>query len=217
MNVRFRPIEHWPGEPTAERRPSPFFTSTRRRSTYSDHTFTDRNRGASQSKTLQLVQRELEHLGATEVLIEVALREDQIRLDGWPKGNASPSHPGVILSFESRHGWLSYPCDTFTKWTDNLYAIGLALEALRKIDRYGVSGSGQQYTGWKKIGAISTPTAERVLLEESGLAGTWTVEHVRLNAREAYLLARKRAHPDAGGSDDRFHAVQQAAAALGVR
>lgn len=198
MNVRFRPIEHWPGEQTSPRQRS---------------RFGHRQNGASQSEAIGVCKTELRHLGATELVIQLALNEWDIRQDGWPRSNARvPPHPGVILSFESKHGPLSYPCDTFTRWEDNLYAIGRALEALRKVDRYGVSGSGQQYTGWKKIGAVSTPSAELVLAKEIGC----TVEWVRANTRAVYLAARKKAHPDAGGTAERFHAVQQAAKALGV-
>lgn len=44
-----------------------------------------------------------------------------------------------------RRGHLSYPCDTFTTLQDNLRVIALALEALRMVDRYGVTRRGEQY------------------------------------------------------------------------
>lgn len=212
MNVRFRPIDQWPGARRETHLPSPFSTKVRKHWS-SGQEYMATSSGAKMDKTLALIESELTHLGASEVVIQVDLQENQIRLDGWPKATAKPAYPGVILSFESRrHGWLSYPCDRFDGWVDNLYAIGLALEALRKVDRYGVAGSGQQYSGWRKIGAVSTPSAELVLATECGETADW----VRKDARRAYLLARKRAHPDAGGTADRFHAVQQAGRALGV-
>lgn len=198
MNVTFRPIEQWPGKPTRNRQRSRFGS---------------RQNGATQSAALGVVRDELRHLGAREVVVQLALRESDIRLDGWPRSNArSPEHPGVIISFESRHGPLEYATDRYSRWECNLYAIGRSLEALRKVDRYGVSGAGQQYTGWKKIGATSTPTAETVLAKWSGFAH----DQVRREPRAAYRKAARATHPDVGGSHEDFHAVNEAARALGV-
>src|SRR5579863_10251967 len=46
---------------------------------------------------------------------------------------------GIILTFNSKHGPLSYPCDKYSNWQANLRAIALSLEALRAVDRYGVT------------------------------------------------------------------------------
>lgn len=43
-------------------------------------------------------------------------------------------------------------------WQINLRAIALGLEALRKLDRYGITSRGEQYTGWRAIEA--TPSSE---------------------------------------------------------
>ena len=98
---------------------------------------------------VQQLERELAYLGAKSAVIQLALPESQIRLDGLPYAKARPFHSGVVLSLQSKHGPLSYPCDTY-RFTgrDNLRGIVLALEAkLRAVDRYGVTKTGEQVPG----------------------------------------------------------------------
>ena len=206
--ARFRPIQEWPGTPTRDRRRSPF--------------------SAKWGSTLTLLDRELSQLGSKNVVIQVALEDRDIRLDGFPRANARPEHPGVIVSLDSAYGPLSYPCDTFQDWRDNLRAIALALESLRAVDRYGVTKRGEQYTGWKQLGGTSAAemTAEQ--------AATFLVDHVPgltvpflLDApiehrpgfiAQAYRVAAKTLHPDAGGTAEDFKRLQEAKRVLeGVR
>ena len=111
---------------------------------------------------MNLLKHELERLQASNVVIEMDLTEVDIRRDGLPRNNARPTTPRVCLSMDSPYGPLRYPCDTFLSWQDNVRGIALALEALRKVDRYGVTKRGEQYTGWKALpasrGSCSRPT-----------------------------------------------------------
>ena len=179
MNLTFRPIDQWLGETTKARRYSQF--------------------SASYGQTLDLLGRELSFLKATNVVIQLALKESDIRLDGLPRAQARPSHPGVILAFDSVHGPLKYATDTFHEWQGNLRAIALSLEALRKVDRYGVSKRGEQYTGWRALSAgegapMTREVAERFLKEHGG----------------SFREAVKRLHPDAGGNEEDFKRLQEA-------
>lgn len=99
----------------------------------------------------QLLERELRMLGARNVVLEMDVRETQIRIDGRVRADARPETPAVRLAFGSRHGPLQYATDEFWDWQDNVYAIALSLEALRRVDRYGVSRRGEQYQGWKAL------------------------------------------------------------------
>lgn len=85
-------------------------------------------------------------LGAEAVVVKLALTERDIRRDGWPRRDARPAHPGVIIEFDSRHGWLRYYDDQYTTWQDNLRALALSLEALRALGRWGAL-RGEQYVG----------------------------------------------------------------------
>lgn len=205
MDIRFRPISQWPGEMCAERRRSIF--------------------KAKFSQTLDLLNRELSYLDVASLVIEAGFTESEIRLDGWPKSIARPAHPGVILSFESKFGALRYPCDTFTDWHDNLRAIGLALEALRKVDRYGVTKRAEQYTGWRQLpspngsnGVFRTRADAAHFIASFCDADPLDIETDREVARTAYKVAAKRVHPDApNGSDAAFKGLQSARVMLGIK
>lgn len=160
---------------------------------------------ADWSSTLHLLERELEHLGASYAIIELAIPPSGIRLDGWPKAEARASHPGVVLSFDSQHGDLRYGTDKYPTWQANVRAIALGLEALRKVERYGIAQRAQQYTGWAQLPESST-TMTVVEAEET------------LEAWGGEKRALMRTHPDTrdeGVSDEDFRRVQQAREVLG--
>lgn len=196
IDYEFRSLEQWPGERTRSRQKSRF-----------DSLF---------SATQDLLDSELKHLAAKNVVIQADCDRSEIRLDGRFRANAKMRGPGVILSFDSKHGPLSYPCDKFTTWQDNLRAIALSLEALRKVDRYGVTKRAEQYKGWEKLPpapnqvATSVEAAAQVLAEIGGGG-----RNVILGSREEMLGSYRRAvlatHPDRyPGLVDSFKKVQEA-------
>ena len=181
--MTLRPIEHWPGKLTANRVSSQFSAPWR--------------------ATLDLLDRELWHLGPAgrnaPAVLQIAMREQDFRLDGMPRANARPEHPGVILAIESTKGPLSFPCDRFVTWQDNLRAIALSLEALRKLDRYGITPNAEQYTGWKQLPSASEPPmtthgAEYLIRQVAMMTD---------NTGLSVVLRRARfiAHPDRNGGD----------------
>jgi hypothetical protein len=194
IQLTYRPIDTWPGEETPP--------GQRRRSQFS----------APYGRTLELLERELEHLSARNVVLQVALEEKDIRLDGRPRARATARHPGVILAFDSKHGPLKYAVDRFWTWDDNIRAIALALEALRKVDRYGVVKRGEQYTGWRQLeahtGVSSKDEARELLARIGGAHGETDHELVR----SALMVA----HPDRGGDAETFQQVQEARKVLGA-
>jgi hypothetical protein len=170
-----RPIVLWPEAETRNRARAPF------RSSY--------------SATHALLRREVLMLGATSAVLQLAVAEDDIRLDGDLRANARPSHPGVIVSFESRHGPLRYACDTYLSWQDNARAIALTLEKLRAVDRYGAAKGGEQYRGWRAL--------------PSGNGGSDPGRGAALIARHGSVAAALFAtHPDHGGDARDFSDVQ---------
>lgn len=199
--VRFRPIQQWPGATTRQRRRAQF--------------------SAPWSSTLNLLGRELEQLGRKNVVIQVAVTESEIRLDGFPRANARPFHPGVILSLDSKYGPLSYPCDTFTTWQDNLRGIALALEALRAVDRYGVTKRGEQYTGWKQLPSGRPMPTAMTREQAAGFIQSYADPGGRIPGmcddlmagrmiEPYYKAAARKLHPDAGGSTEDFQRLQEA-------
>lgn len=197
-----RPIDAWPGDFTQGRRYAPF--------------------RASWTHTVADLGRELRHLEAVHPVLMVDLLERDIRLDGMPRAGARPEHPGVILAFDSKHGPLKYPCDTYTDWQDNLRAIVLAMDALRRVDRYGVTRHGEQYTGWKALPAgrgdassgMTATDAVGILARAAGhgvpadaTARVWLREYGAMVVRQA----RAATHPDRHqGNTDQWHLVDNA-------
>jgi hypothetical protein len=200
---RFRPIEpgDWPGELTRYRQRSPF--------------------SAAWHTTLNDLERELWQLGAADKVAQVALLEGQIRQDGTPMARAIPAHPGVILSFDAKRGArgrLRFACDTYISFPDNIRAIALGMESLRRVERYGLAGDHRQYAGFLAIGPPApklTPqdAAERLAraARDAGLpiqASTLLIE----NAVRAVTWRRiaARFHPDKGGDRDYWAELMEA-------
>ncbi len=212
MDIRYEALPVWPLEPS--NRKASGFTST-------------------WTQTLDLLDKELIALGAEVVIIQAGFGVEQIRLDGYPRADAKTAHPGVIISFDSEYGPLRYVCDTFVgsrPWVSgtrrgsdrggtreipgyqaNIRAIALGLEALRKVDRYGISKSGEQYTGWKQLTAGSGLTTVAAANE---LIRRWAeMNGGDLSGMKPDLVMKKamtNSHPDHGGSDEAFHSVMDA-------
>lgn len=191
MEYTYRPITLWPGKQTTSRKRSAF------KAGYQD--------------TLKLLDQELRHLAARSIVFQVALSEEDIRLDGKPRAGSRPAHPGVIIAFDSKHGPLSYPCDTFNDWESNVRAIALALEHLRTVDRYGVTRRGEQYRGWSQLpppmvtpAPMDTQRAYDLLKPfADGSLNTASLESV-------YKASAMATHPDRGGSAEKFKQVATA-------
>jgi hypothetical protein len=182
LGVTFRPIDKWPGELSRSRRRSPF--------------------AATLTATVNLLARELRALRAKQVVLQIAVGEGALRHDGLPYADAKVSHPGVILAFESKWGPLKYATDEFLTWQDNLRAIALGMEALRKVDRYGVSKRGEQYTGWRAL-PVSTDPAQSIQTREQAQA---VIDEFGGDLRRAI----RETHPDHGGDETEFRKVMRA-------
>lgn len=200
--------------------------------------------GVRYSQVVDLLDRELTTLKARDVVIEVDVDERGIRLDGQLRNDARAKSPAVRLAFESTVGPLTYATDAFVRgstsvyigaydsdnrrrqetmrhdWQHNLYAIAKSLEALRLVDRYGVTKLGEQYAGFKALPAgrampashMTSDAARAVLVDAAGRDHPHGLQDVDL-----WKMARARVHPDRNG-DDRtmWDKVEAAAQVLGL-
>lgn len=180
------------------------------------------------TQTLDLLDRELGHLRASNPIIQVDASPGHIRIDGQLRADAKVNYPGVILSFETKKfGTLSYPCNKFDGfgrfpgWQANLRAIALGLEALRKVERYGIAERGQQYAGYAELGSgialsagMTVEDAAAFISEHSGWSVPAIIEDPTQRAA-AFRAASRALHPDAGGTDEQFHKLTQARELLG--
>jgi hypothetical protein len=205
MEYRFVSLETWPGERTRYPGRSKF--------------------RAGHNDTLELLDRELRHLAAKNVVIQADCDKSQIRMDGMLYSGARLRTGGVILTFDSKLGPLSYPCDKYSDWHDNLRAIALSLEALRAVDRYGVTRRAEQYKGWTRLpapaeanGFATLEDAARFLCETflgpSPAFAEDTVAKLLSDVEEFRLCYRGAAqilHPDRNSGDDtKFKRLQKA-------
>lgn len=182
--------------------------------------------------TEELLLTEVEHLRGRNLVIEVDVREQDLRLDGTLRANAREAlTPGVVVAFESaKHGPMLYRCDTFVaawshqgkSWWHNVRAIAKTLESLRAVDRYGATETGQQYAGFKALPAGRAMPAshmtrqEAIYLLDEYTDRDWAAGDPN-DVRHVHRRARAAAHPDRHDGDRTlWDKVEQAARVLGV-
>lgn len=182
------------------------------------------------SDTLQLLGREIDVLDGSDVVLGIDVTEADLKLNGELRANAKPSTPAVEVAFESKHGPLIYRCDRFytnyydrgPEWQHNVRAIALTLQALRAVDRYGATETGQQYTGFKALPAGRAMPASHMTRDEAlqvlADLNEIPVEHLNLDVLGTiWKHARRKAHPDHNDGDRTlWDQVEQAGVVLGV-
>lgn len=197
QRYEIRPLVGWVGTKTRDRKSSAVFR-------------------AKWTDTLDLLGRETELLGARLVVIQIDVTDGDIRRDGMLRANARVGFPGVKVAFDSKHGPLTYATDEYADWQSNVRAIALALQALRAVDRYGVSKSGEQYRGWNALpagspnGQMSADQAARYLASfADGFTAAEILDDADARAR-AYKRAAQFTHPDRGGDGEAFTKLTEA-------
>lgn len=189
---------------------------------------------ATWTRTLQQLGHEIELLGGRDTVIEVDVREGDIRTDGMLRAEARSNSPAVVVAFEtSNHGAMLYRSDRFGEawsnrpgWQENVRAIALTLEALRAVDRYGATETGQQYAGFKALPAgRAMPSSQMTKQAALELFASYCytdvpAEHLNTDPdslRSLWRRARKAAHPDRhGGAQTLWDQVEHAACVLGL-
>lgn len=201
MTVRFeiRSLGRWDRPVTRDRRSSGVFR-------------------AKWDDTVKLLLNEVELLGGALVVLQVDADPTQIRRDGMLRAHAPVAFPGVKVSFESDHGPLTYATDAYDRWYPaampgwqaNVRAIALSLGALRDVDRWGVTHTGEQYRGFAAISAkpmedTLTTESARLVFADALKGAEFSIDDIDLSAKAgvnlAYRQAAKRHHPDVIGGD----------------
>jgi hypothetical protein len=198
---RIRPLGPWDKPKTELRRSSGTFKAT-----WSD--------------TIELLQYEVYQLGGSVIAAQIDVAEAAIRRDGMLKADAKVGSPAVKISFESIHGPLSYATDVYEKrwsgdmpgWQANVRAIALGLQALRAVDRYGITRTGEQYRGFTALGSKPAghddlTSIDAMLIFGDALQREMTTAEAqdKESINRLYRAAVKATkHPDQGGSTQVF-------------
>lgn len=143
---------------------------------------------------------ELARLGARDEILSTNM---QTRLDGLPySGQSEPADPGVAVYFTLKGQARCLACDAWTRTADNIAAIAQHIDALRRIDRYGVGTLDQAFAGYAPR-LQAAPSEWWIVF---GISRSST----RAAVEEAFTRLAKTAHPDAGGSHDAMARLTEA-------
>jgi hypothetical protein len=227
-DITWRPLTEWPkGRPLTpdfQREDARFA-----RGEWKSNVTGDPNSGSRYTKTrtplsttLDELDRELTMIGASAIVGQLDMSERSLRVDGRLRADAVAKSPPVVLTFTRKKVPYVFACDHFRRWQDNLRAIALGLEALRKVERYHIAQAGDQYRGWTALPASTTTafTTEQAAaclarLTANGVTAADIVRDVDV-ARKAYRHAAANTHPDNNGSTGNFQLVQEAKRVLGA-
>lgn len=200
IEINIKPYDNWPAKKTPE---------NRKRSSFK----------AGLIATRAKLNTEIRKLGGNSMIVQINVRPEDIRNDGHLRSTARPLYEGVIVTFESKHGSLTYKSDAFRDWQSNLRAVAITLERLRLAELYGCAESGEQYRGFAQLpmgdfteAAAPFKTADEAFLWLAEITGTRadlfkTVPGVW---KFAYREAAKKLHPDRGGQTEDFQKLQYA-------
>lgn len=128
-----------------------------------------------------------------------------LKLDGLPKsGQRQPADKGVAVYFEYKNKPVSFACDKWNSVEDNVWAIALTLEAMRKIERSGSSELlDRAFRGFDALPAPAGSNWWEVLQLSSPNADLDEI-------KAAYRILVKLHHPDIGGDREQFERIQAA-------
>lgn len=156
---------------------------------------------------------EIRQLGGTAVVIS---SNAVLLKNGLPAAKQPKLHDvGVAVYFLFNKEQVVLPCDKWDDMAANLRAIGLTVNAMRGMERWGVGDMLKRaFYGFKALPSPADHAQPEVVMvtpvpdwkKVLKLRGVITWDAVQ----EAYKKRRRETHPDAGGSHEEFTAVQAA-------
>lgn len=139
------------------------------------------------------LDNELDRLGAKNAVMSTNV---SLNLRGIPRGDERPSDPGVAVYFMFKGNATVLACDSFYTVADNIAGIAGHVEALRRIERYGVGTIEQALGGYKALPADTAADWRAVFGFPKGSRPTLD------QLDTVFKSLAKLKHPDiAGGSE----------------
>jgi hypothetical protein len=140
---------------------------------------------------------ELARLGAKNIVVSTNL---ELRQDGEPYSNRrAPADPGVAVYFSHKGKQLVMAQDRFDSVAGNMRSLGLAVEALRQLERHG--GGTMMERAFQGFAAITPPSWKKPWREVFGLKDVAPKDIQRDLIDKLYRIKARDRHPDTGGSD----------------
>lgn len=141
---------------------------------------------------IERLEREVAALGASNPVLSTNV---SLRLDGRPRSDEAPRDPGAALYFSFRGKATVFACDLFLDVADNIAAIAGHIEAIRRVERYGVGTIEQALAGYKSLPADTAANWRAVL----GFGAE--ARPTRDQVDTAYKVLARQKHPDVGGTE----------------
>lgn len=154
-------------------------------------------------RQVQLLSGRYERTGLV-ISTNIALRRDGLPL----ASQRQPEDPGVAIYFTYKKRQMCFACDRWKKVEDNMQAVAKTIDALRGVARWGTGDMMEAaFTGFT---ALPPPgqTSARGWREVLGFPPGSHPAYSDVDA--AYKRLRSTAHPDKGGTHERFMEVQTA-------
>lgn len=157
----------------------------------------------------RFLRAELTRLGADKVIIStnIPIRNDGGMYTAWM--GKKIEDPGVALYFKYKEKDVVMCCDQYETVWENTYALGKGIEALRGMERWGVS----DFMERAFMGFTALPEASGMVVTQK--KAWFELLGVSENATEAEILSAyrekaKETHPDKGGTPEQFTVIQDA-------
>ncbi len=150
-----------------------------------------KSRVVTVAEALTRLQDQIDKLGGRLPLVSTNL---ELRLDGLPRsGLPEPADPGVCVYFQLKGQAVAMPSDHFQTVAANIAAVAAHIDAVRRIERYGVGSIEQMFTSFTAIrGPGPKPWRESLGLPVNGPVS-------RALIQERFEMLARKYHPDQPG------------------
>lgn len=143
---------------------------------------------------------ELDRIGAADPILSTNV---ELRLDGLPMGNrADPGDVGVAVYFRHKGRPIVFACDKWSTVAENITAIAQHIDAIRRMDRYGVGRLEQALAGYQRM-----LSGRRAWFDVLGFKEPPTHWATIERAYKELVVAH---HPDRGGDVARATEINEA-------
>lgn len=158
----------------------------------SDRRFAGSVYGLNMGRARDQLIAEIERMGARNVVLSTNVA---LRGDGLPYAQQRRiDDPGVAIYFTLKGRTLAMAQDRFVSVAGNLRSLGLAIEAMRQLERHG--GGHMMERAFTGFAALTPPSWKKPWREVFGIKSDW-----RGDIRALYREKAKLRHPDSGGND----------------